>query len=201
MWLSLNLILLVFFMLLNSMAQPGEPHPEAAMVDANDVQTDMRTDVTKGQDAPTAPQMAWRQDVITRLHGAVMNRMDLRVLPQGSDANELRVEIPLEEVFREDSTLRRPELVARLRAAAGKDSTMAWGLMAPYDAKGVLAGHMALLSRMTKTPVAWEDGEERVVRIQIRPGVRTDVGVGTSVQKLSDEINGQTQGVDAGGAQ
>lgn len=201
MWLSLNLILLVFFMLLNSMAQPGEPHPDAAMKTANDVMADTRTDTQEGQAVPMAPQAAWREDVITRLRGTVVNRMDLRVLPQGSNATELRVEVPLGEVFRDDGSLRRPEFVAKLRAAAGADSTVAWGLQAPYDAKGLFAGYMATLSQLTQSPVAWEDSDARVVQVQIRPGLLTGAAMGSAVQKVTDDTNGETRGVDAGGAQ
>ncbi len=201
MWLSLNLILLVFFMLLNSMAQPGEPQPQAEMASPNDVNSDVRVDRVEGQDVPTMPDLGWRDTVITRLRGTVMNRVDLKVLPQGSNASELRVEVPLNQVFREDGALLRPEFVANLRRAAGADSTLAWGILAPFDAKGVNAGYMATLSRMTQTAVAWEDSEAGVLLVQIRPGVRAEPELGTSVQTLTDEVGGETIGVDTGGAQ
>ncbi len=199
MWLSLNLILLVFFMLLNSMAQPGEPHPQAEMISQRDVKSDVRTEAVQGQDVPTAPQTAWREDVITRLRGTVANRMDLRVLPQGSNANELRVDIPLNQVFREDGSLLRPEFTAKLRAAAGTDSSVAWGLMAPYEAKGLYASYMATLSRMTQSAVAWEDSDARVVRVQIRPGMHTLTNMGSAVQNVTEDAGGEVKGVTAGG--
>ncbi|TKW60691.1 MAG: hypothetical protein DI628_07275 [Blastochloris viridis] len=199
MWLSLNLILLVFFMLLNSMAQPGKPHPDAELMASNEAMAETRTEAPEGQAVPTAPHTAWREDVITRLRGTVMNRMQLRVLPQGSNANELRVEVPLNEVFQENGTLRRPEFVAKLRAAAGADSTLAWGLQAPYDAKGLFAGYMATLSRMTGSAVAWQDSEERVLQVQVRPGALTGSAMGSAIQNLTDDVNGDTRGVDAGG--
>jgi hypothetical protein len=201
MWLSLNLILLVFFMLLNSMAQPGEPHPQADMASNLEVKSDIRTEATVGEAMPTAPQTAWREDVITRLRGTVANRMDLRVLPQGSNASELRVEVPLNQVFREGGALLRPEFVAKLRAAAGADSALAWGILAPYDTKGVYAGYMATLSRMTQSPVAWEDSEAGVVRIQIRPGLSTMAEMGADVQTLTEDAGGEVKGVDAGGVE
>lgn len=201
MWLSLNLILLVFFMLLNSMSQEGKPHPETAMMAPNEIQTDIRTEAQDGQSAPTAPQAAWREDVITRLRGTVVNRMDLRVLPQGSNADELRVDVPLNQVFRDDGSLLRPEFVAKLRAAAGTDSTVAWGVMAPYDAKGTHAAYMATLSRMTRSPVAWEDSEAGVVQIQIRPGMHTMTEMGSAVQNVTEDAGGEVKGVDAGGVQ
>ena len=199
MMLSLNLLVLVFFMLLNSMAVPGAPNPDSAIDKAREVQAEATTGAVEGLDVPTAPLAAWRESVVTRLRGTILNRLDLRVLPQGANADELLVEIPLDDVFRPTGELLRPEFVHKLLAAAGPESMVSWSLITPeeYGARAAMA--MATLSRITRSPVAWQAGERRVVQVRVQPGTQTKPSVGTEMQGLSEKAGGRVTGVDAGG--
>ena len=198
MMLSLNLLVLVFFMLLNSMAVPGAPNPDSAIDKAREVRAEATTGAVEGLDVPTAPLAAWRESVVTRLRGTILNRLDLRVLPQGANADELLVEVPFDEVFRPTGELLRPEFVHKL-AAAGPESMVSWSLITPeeYGARAAMA--MATLSRITRSPVAWQAGERRVVQVRVQPGTQTKPSVGTEMQGLSEKAGGRVTGVDAGG--
>lgn len=198
MWLSLNLILLVFFMLLNSMAVQGKP-VDAALVPPSDVRAEMQMPDMLREQVPVASYTVWREDVVTRLRGTVLNRMTLKVLPQASNATEVQVDVPLDDVFGDDALLRRPEFVARLRQAAGPDSEMAWSLQAPYDTNGASARRMAALSRLTQSPVAWQDSDARVVRVTIRPGQVQRPQVGRDIEDVIEGVGGRVQGMDSGG--
>lgn len=199
MMLSLNLLVLVFFMLLNSMAIPGNPHPDSVLDVARDVRADATTSMVEGLDVPTAPLAAWRDSVVTRLRGTILNRLDLRVLPQGANADELLVEIPFDQVFQTNGALLRAEFVHKLQAAAGPESTVSWSLTTP-DTEGARAAMaMATLSRITRSAVAWQAGERRVVQVRVQPGAQTKPDMGGKVQGLGEKAGGRVTGVDAGG--
>lgn len=194
MLLSLNLLVLVFFLLLNSMATLHEDRPHREMAKPQEG-VPLNTPVNaEGDRVPLAPLAAWQESVLERLRGTILNRVDLEVLPQAANAGLVQVEIPLERMFTASGALRKPELVRQLREAAGPESTLSWQLVSQQDTPTTWP-RLLTLTRATGQTVALVQGAGDVLRVTVRPGVATPPSRGILLQNIGAEAGAQVQGV------
>ncbi|NBV54560.1 MAG: hypothetical protein EBR79_02475, partial [Proteobacteria bacterium] len=145
MLLSLNFLLLAFFILLNGMAtrdQAGRGKDMLAQVrEGYDVAGPFAEDGT----LPRQPRQEWQQGLQVRVQGLVSNRLGLTTVPLEVDAERLVMRFPLGEVF-DGEKLRRPEMVRNLMAAAGRDSVVRWEVSGPLAQGAELAAQAGQLA-------------------------------------------------------
>ena len=194
MLLSLNLLVLVFFLLLNSMATVNDKRAHHDMAKPPEGIPEVRTKNAEGEMVPLAPLAAWQESTLTRLRGTQLTRLELRVVPQASSAGYVRLEVPLERVFAPRGVLRKPELVRNVRAAAGPESTLSWTLVTQQGTTAT-PERLLTLARATGQDVALVPGHDDVLRIDVRPGATTPPKTGLQLQMLGEDAGGGAQGV------
>ncbi len=196
MLLSLNLLLLVFFMLLNGMATHGQRH-------ASEVLAEVRRgyDLPAGGarrdrvDVPEVPLEVWRDNVVARVQGVTMNRLDLRVSLQPGNAGVVELTLPLSSLFDAGGAVVQPELVGNLTAAAGIDSRVTWQVV---GTAGMETSRLAVMATNLAKLAGSADltrGNEPVVRVRVVPGLATRSGMGLQVQNVGEAAGATVQGV------
>ena len=201
MLLSLNLLLLVFFMLLNSMATYGQRHADEILAEVRRGYSVPSGGAKAGNvDVPEVPMAAWRASTTARMQGVIVNRIDLRVLPQSGNANAVELFMPLTGMFDAAGGVLKPELVTNMAAAAGAESTVTWQVVGAQalDAQTLAAmtANLALLAGRADLV----RGSEAGVKIRVEPGLATRSGMGLNVQDVGEAAGANVQGVqDSGG--
>ncbi len=195
MLLSLNLLLLVFFVLLNSMATKDTKHSDSVMAQVADgyglPSKMLKPHANPGEDLPAA---GWRAGVISRVQGVMTNRIELRVAPQVGNAGKVEIALPLSSLFDAQGRLVRPELLRNLQAAAGSESKLVWQVAGRMDDVARLSGFAAAIAaihgRVEVIPATAEG-----LRVIITPGIVTPGSVGLQIQRVGEDAGGQIQGI------
>lgn len=196
MLLSLNLLLLVFFMLLNGMAAHGQRH-------ASEVLAEVRRgyDLPAGGarqsrvDVPEVPLEVWRDNVVARVQGVTMNRLDLRVSLQPGNAGIIELTLPLNTMFDAAGVVLQPELIGNLATAAGKESSVTWQVVGTEDMDTTKLASMTTNLALLAGNADLTRGNEPVVRIKVVPGIATRSGMGLQVQDAGEAAGARVQGV------
>lgn len=197
MLLCLNLLLLVFFMLLNSMATYGQRHADEVMAE---VRRGYELPGKGGrEDVPEQPMEAWRANVAARLQGVIVNRLDLRVLPQTGNANAVEVMVPLNRMFDAAGQVLQPELVGNMEAAAGQESRVTWQVVGSPAQDSVQLAAMAASLAVLAGRADVVRGRDAGVNIRVVPGAGTRSGMGLQVQGVGEASGGRVQGVEETG--
>ena len=197
--LSLNLLLLALFILLNSMALPKNEEHAA----------DVLAEVRLGGAATAAPQSSamvpgigqrdWTQSTEKLLRGVIANRFELLTAPQETKATWLEVRIPLAEVLRENAQTGRvmvnQKLVSNL-LAAGQQAELRWVLQLPADLPAAPA-MLAALSELTDRAELQLDplAADGFLKLRVSPGRGMLPEVGVKLQQLGAAVGGTTQGL------
>lgn len=198
MLLSLNLLLLVFFVLLNSMATAGSRQAKQLMAQVESGSSIRTDEQTSGESLNPGSMFAtWRASVVTRLQGMVVNRVDLRVQPQAGTADSVEVDVPLGSVFDDAGKLIRPEIFRNMAVAAGGDSTLKWQVRSKGQ-PARLAAMLAGVATQTGHAEAVGDASE-VLRLVVVPGPTAKPDTGLQVQQVGEEADGTVKGIDATG--
>lgn len=195
MLLSLNLLLLVFFVLLNSMATKDKKHSDSVMAQlADGYGLPAAAPKAAAGDSQDVPLTGWRAGVVTKIQGMVNNRFDLRVMPQQGNAGKIEIELPLSALFDSSGVLVRPETLRNIAAAAGSESRIIWQVKGRFDDAARLA--------MYASALAVENGRAEVVaantdglRVIITPGLVAPSNIGLQIQQVGEDAGGTVQGV------
>lgn len=186
MLLAMNLLLLVFFMMLNATATYGNKH-------ASEVLGAVREGYDKpGQEGrAAAPLSEWQQGVVGRVQGLMIERLELVVPPLGGNAARVVAVMPLERMFGADGRVIQPSVVRNLLQAAG-DSRVEWTVSGDVAQRERLAAMMASLAAQTGEARARVGAPE--LRIEITPlGGRG--AMGTNVQRIVEGGGGVARGI------
>lgn len=195
--LSLNLLLLVFFVLLNSMATAGAKHVKETLAQVSQGANHPASGESSGESLTVggAASPAWRASVLNRLQGVVMNRIDLRVLPQDGNADGLEVDIPLDAIFDAAGRMAKPEIIRNLEAAAGTETTLRWQVRDKDIDVARQAAMLAALAAETGHAEALAVAG-RALRLMVTPGPGTKADTGLQVQQVGEGAGGTVQGVE-----
>lgn len=194
--LALNLLLLVFFMMLNSMATYGAKHAEDVLAKVREGYSVIAPkDMAGTSDVPEVQMVAWRTSLLGRMQGIVMTRIDLRVLPQEGSADKVEIEVPLGAVFDADGQVTGPEFVRNMEAAAGEESHVLWQLRGDWAVAEPMAKRAAALAAVARH-VEITAGKENGLRVIIAPGAGTKSQMGLQVQGVGETVGGGVKGVE-----
>lgn len=199
--LSLNLLLLVFFMLLNSMATYGKRHADEVMKQVREGYNLPAQGAWRGGvlSAPEVPVTGWRNGMVSRLQGIAMNRIDLKVLPQEGNAGKVEIVMPLAAVFDANGKLVKPEVLRNIAAAAGSESQVMWQIVGPWERAAKLAPYVGALT-MAMGSGQMIAGAEPRLKIVVMPGSGTPSAMGLKVQRAGEDAGAEVQGVEEKGS-
>jgi|GEM_PF-7006066 len=190
--LSMNLLMLTFFMMLNSMSTYGDQHAKDVLASVREGY-DRKGSVAGGH-VPVVMRPNWHRDTLGRLMGLQVSRLQVRSVPLPGSAKALEVTLPLDAVFDASGRVQDPALIHNLTAAAGSESQLTWQIEAPAD-KPALPMMMASL--------AVETGEARyavadtpLLRLHMVPGSGTNPNVGLAVQAVGEAGGGLAHGME-----
>lgn len=194
--LGLNLLLLAFFILLNSMATHGARHASDVMARVKEGYNVQGSYTGGDADAPRQPLAYWKQQVTGRMQGVVLNRLGLSTVPLEADANRVEVLIPLETLFSEGEVA-NPPVVKALNAAAGPESRVVWVMegASATEETAHQAAALAALGVVAQVQVSGEAPPQPRVRVVVVPGVTTPSDRGGQVQRVGTQLGGAVQGV------
>lgn len=196
--LSLNFVLLAFFILLNSMATYESRHGKAVLAkmrEGYDIQGPIQGD---GGRAPTVPMSMWQQGAVSRLQGLVINRLKLDTVPLEVDADRLVMTFP-PGILVGNGKVTQPEMVRNIMTAAGSESRVVWEVRGDIDkGAGALAANAGALMALTER-VVMTQGQLGEVRAVFLPGTATKAEVGGTLQRLSigagaNDVRGERHG-------
>lgn len=196
MLLSMNLLLLVFFMLLNSMATYGAKHAQEVLAEVREGYDRQGKKAEHGdaQAAVGEAQLAWRSGVVQRMHGVVQNNLQLQVPAQMGNASKVEIDLPLDALFDPAGRLARPEVLRNLVAAAGPESQVSWQLRGDLQDARLMMAMNALLEETGRAEAM--QASENTVRVSVLPGEATEAARGVQIQRVGEEAGGRVQGVD-----
>lgn len=186
MLLSLNFLLLSFFILLNSLSTHEAAHAKnvlARVREGYNVQGPM--DAQRGV-APVVAITPWQAPLAARVQGLVLNRLNLQTIPLETDADRLVMEIPLAMLF-DGPRLRDPQFVRNIMAAGGREALVRWEILGRWQDQTLLAAQATALAVETDR-VAVSSGNN-MLRVTFVPAPATDPDVASTLQSL---------GIDAG---
>lgn len=196
MLLSLNLLLLVFFMMLNSMATYGKKHAEEVLTSVREGYDLAGKAALRGSETvPEVPMAAWRSGVVSRLQGVIVNRIELRTLPQQGNASSVEMVMPLSAVFRPDGQVLEPELMRNIAAAAGSESRIIWQVLGPLQDGPRLARMVAALA-LEAGRAEMVVAAQTSVKLVVTPGLATRPDMGLKLQSVGEDAGAKVQGVD-----
>lgn len=180
--LSLNFLLLAFFILLNSMATFESKHGKAVLAKLREGY-DIQGPLEDGSGhAPLAPMSNWQQAMSAKVQGLVVNRLQLDTVPLEVDAERLVMRFPAGVVVNGGRVI-QPELVRNLISAAGSESTVRWEVSGDMErGRGLAADAAALMAFTDRVVMVPGDGGVTAVFV---PGGATKPTVGGTLQKLS----------------
>ena len=196
MLLSLNLLLLVFFVLLSSMATYSDRHASEVLARVREGYDTPGPKQRDGVNVPEVPMAVWRAGIVSRMQGISINRIDLRVSPQQGSANKVQVTLPLTSVFGADGKVLEPELLRNLAAAAGPESRVIWQVVGRWQDTATFTPMVAALA----TDVGEAEfvaGDEAVLRVEVTPGAATRPSMGLQVQDVGEAAGAVVKGLDA----
>lgn len=195
--LSLNFVLLAFFILLNSMATYESRHGKAVLAkmrEGYDIQGPVQGDEGR---APKVPMSTWQQGTMARVQGLVVNRMQLDTVPLEVDADRLIMTFPYGVIVSRGKVV-QPELIRNIIEAAGSESVVRWEVSGNMvrGAQELAANAGALMAFTDRVIMVPGEG---VVRAVFVPGHATKAGVGGTLQRLSidggaNEVRGESDG-------
>lgn len=197
MLLSLNLLLLVFFMLLNSMATRGAKHAEDVLAEVREGYEQSRVLAGQASQGET-PLMAWRESAIARLNGVMGNRLELRVSPQEGNAGVIELDMPLASAFNGQGALLQPELVRNVLAAAGSESTVIWTLRLSRS-EGLRASSMMASLALQGADAMFVPSQDNTLRVVVTPGSATLPSMGLNVQNVGEKAGASVRGIEPKG--
>ncbi|RYG62159.1 MAG: hypothetical protein EON60_00795 [Alphaproteobacteria bacterium] len=196
MLLSLNLLLIVFFMLLNSMAAHGQRHASEVLAEVRRGYALPAGAARADQvDVPEVPLEVWRDNVVTRVQGVTMNRLDLRVSLQPGNAGVVELTLPLTSMFDTAGTVLQPELVGNITTAAGKESRVTWQVVGTDSMDTSRLSNMTTNLALVAGKADLVRGDEAAVRIRVIPGLATRSGMGLQVQDTGEAAGATVQGI------
>ena len=196
MLLSLNLLLLVFFMMLNSMATYGKRHADEVMAQVRQgYNLPGKGAMRDSQAVPEVALEAWRAGMVARLQGVVINRIDLITPPQQGSASKIEMVLPASALFDTDGKLVRPETVRNIAAAAGVESRVVWQVAGNWKDPRVAAMVAQLALQTDGAEMVY--GRENVIRVTVMPGFATKPEMGVKVQQMGESVGAAVRGIDS----
>lgn len=182
MLLSLNFLLLAFFILMNSIATRESAHAKnvlARVREGYNIQGPLGDNA--GGVAPVVAKAPWQGPLVSRLQGVILNRLNLQTIPLETDADKLVMVLPLASLF-DGPRLREPQTVRNIVTAAGTTASLRWEILGRWPNQELLAAQAATLAAETGR-VAVGAGNDSV-RITFTPALTTDPDVGATLQNL-----------------
>ena len=191
---ALNLMMLSFFILLNSMSSPptddSERHAITVLGRVKEGYDMRQPEVDDKGTIPQVPTASWADDTAKKLHGVVVNRLQLTSVPLTADANRVVLTLPANTLFAGDAFIGAETVRALMLAAQG--SRLQWRISGEATS---LPAQGAGLAGITGQ-IAMQRGQPEV-RLVVTPGSSAPpavgAGVGGIVQPLGGAVEGQAQ--------
>lgn len=202
MLLSLNLLLLVFFMLLNSMATYGKRHADEVLAEVRaGYNLPGQGNLRESQSVPEVAMAAWRAGIVSRLQGVVTNRIDLITPPQQGSAGKVEMVLPVSALFDANGKLAKGEVVRNIAAAAGSESRVTWQVVGNWNGAGMEARVANMVAQLAVEAGSAESvmGKDEALKVLVVPGLATKAAIGVQVQQVGEEAGGNVRGVEEKG--
>ena len=188
---ALNLMMLSFFILLNSMSSPrtdeSERHAITVLGRVKEGYDIRQSEVDDNGSIPKVPTASWADETAQKLHGVVVNRLQLSSVPLTADANRVILTLPANTLFAGDVFIGAETVRALMLAAQG--SRLQWRLNGEANS---LPAHGAALAGITGQ-VAMQRGQPEV-RLVVVPGNSAPPTVGAGVSGIVQPLGGAVEG-------
>lgn len=193
MLLAVNLLLLAFFMMLNSISTYGAQHANDVLAQVKEGY-DLKGPLAKGGHAMSAPKANWQQGVAQRMQGLMINRLLLNTAPMEGNATYVDVLLPLDAVFAPDGKVRQPQVLRNIIAAAGVESHLVWQIEGNWQQQNLMAVMLASLAQETGQ-AQMRGGPKPQLRVRVVPGFATKADTGLAIQQAGEAAGGEVRGL------
>lgn len=191
--LALNLLLVAFFMMLNSISTYGAQHANDVLAKVREGY-DLQGPLGKGGKAMSEPKANWQQGVVQRVQGLMVNRLLLRSAPMEGNAAYVDITVPLDAVFDGSGKIKQPAVLRNIIAAAGPESQLEWQIEGNWQQVGAYAAMLASLAQETGQ-AQMKAGPQPLLRVRVVPGLATKADTGLAIQQSGEDAGGTVQGV------
>jgi hypothetical protein len=185
--LSLNFMLLAFFIMLNSVAsQPGKPAEDAVLRRTAAGQPGTAKLEGPGGESQPVQGEAWQDRATRDVQGVLLNTIPLRTIPLQANANQLVLELPLR-------VLATPSVLQAIQRVTAQEWAVVWQVQGG-DALQVATAWQAVGAPMRWLPAAPQAPTEEFVRLTLIP---QNVSAGATVpmlQRKVEEADGRALG-------
>lgn len=196
MLLAVNLLLVAFFMMLNSISTYGAQHASDVLAKVREGY-DLQGPLGEGK-ALTAPKAQWQQGVVQRVQGLMISRLLLNTPPLHGNAAYVDILLPLDAVFDAEGKVKRPAVLRNIIAAAGVESRLVWQLEGPWQDRKAFSAMLANLAQETGQ-AQMRGAREARLRVRVLPGVATKADTGLAIQQAGEAAGGTVQGLEGDG--
>lgn len=194
--LSLNFVLLAFFILMNGMATSENHHATAVLAKMREGYDIQGPQLGSTGTAPKVAMSNWQQVTARKIQGLVVNRLHLDTVPLQVDADRLVMVFP-EGALVDGGRVVQPEVIRNILAAAGTDASVRWEISGELvNATTMAANAGALMAATGQVAMVPGTGGVRVVFI---PGATTKPSTGATLQHLTidagaNDVRGEGDG-------
>jgi hypothetical protein len=187
--LSLNFMLLAFFIMLNSMAsQPGKEAEDAVLRRMAAGQPGAATLVGPGGESQPVQGQTWQDRVTQDVQGVLLNSIPLRTIPLEAQANRLVLELPLR-------VLATPSVLRAIQRVIGQEWRVVWHV------QGGDALQVATAWQAVGVPMRWLPAEpngrgpaRELIRLTLTPQQPTAGAAVPMLQRAVEEADGRALG-------
>lgn len=188
---SVNILLLSFFVVLMAITVPGKKHAENVLRDVREGYAFKSPESNSNGMAPRVPAGHWSQQQMSNIQGVVVNRLQLQTQPLVADADRVVLTLPAESLFN-GGVLHAAEMVQALEMAAA-DADRQWVITGAAGAE--LAARGAALAQITgQARMVVAGGKESHVVLVLKPTGFTAPATGSAVQVLGGKAGGVARG-------
>lgn len=185
--LSLNFMLLAFFIMLNSMAsQPGKPAEDVVLRRMAAGQPGTAKLAGTGGESPPVQGEVWQDRATQNVQGVLMNTIPVRTIPLEANANQLVLELPLR-------VLATPSVLRAIQRVTAQEWAVVWQVQGG-DALQVATAWQAVGAPLRWLPAAPQTPTQAFVRLTLTP---KNVSAGATVpmlQRMVEEADGRAVG-------
>lgn len=185
--LSLNFMLLAFFIMLNSMAsQPGKEAEDAVLRRTAAGQPTTAKLEGTGGDSPPVQGEAWQDRATRNVQGVLLNTIPVRTIPLQANADQLVLELPLR-------VLATPSVLRAIQRVTAQEWAVVWHVQGG-DALQMATAWQAVGAPMRWLPAAPQTPTQGLVRLTLTPQKTSAGATVPMLQRMAEEADGRALG-------
>ena len=185
--LSLNFMLLAFFIMLNSMAsQPGKEAEDRVLRRMAAGQPGEAKLVGLGRESQPVQGETWQDRATGSVQGVLLNSIPLRTIPLDAQANRLVLELPLR-------VLATPSVLRAIQRVAGQEWDVVWQIQGG-DALQVATAWQAVGAPVRWLPATPQAPTQGLVRLTLAPKNTSAGATVPMLQRTVEEADGRAMG-------